>query len=180
MDLSNYIESKPNHFKRIVWFFINLTLFRCIPSTQLRYFRNALLKLFGAKMPWDILVYSSARIWAPWNLTIGKNSCIGPNTIIYNKSPIIIHDNCVVSQGAQLCTATHDISDPNHPLIHFPIVLHDKTWVAANAFIGPGVTIAEGAVVGACAVVFKNVDAWHVVAGNPAKFVKLRVMSNAK
>nr|WP_151765338.1 putative colanic acid biosynthesis acetyltransferase [Acinetobacter soli] len=180
MDLSNYVEPKPHHIKRILWYFINATIFRCIPSIQLRYIRNAILKLFGANIPWGTLIYSSSKIWAPWNLIVGKSSCIGPNTEIYNKAPIIIKDNCIVSQGAKLYTASHDFTDVRHPLIHFPITLEDKTWVAADAFIGPGVTIHEGAVVGARAVVFKDVEAWHVVAGNPAKFVKLRVMSNAK
>ena len=50
------------------------------------------------------------------------------------------------------------------------------SWVAARAFIGMGVTIGEGAVVGACAAVFKNVEPWTVVGGNPAKFIKKRVI----
>jgi len=178
VDLSNYIEDKPHHIKRIIWYLINFTIFRCIPSIQLRYLRNGLLKLFGAEIPWDTLIYASSQIWAPWNLKMGKNSCIGPNTKIYNKSPIIIHDNCVISQGAYLCTASHDITDIRHPLIHYPITIDDKVWIAADAFIGPGVHIHEGAVVGARAVVFKDIESWTVVIGNPAKFVKHRVMKN--
>lgn len=179
MDLSNYKEPKPHHMKRIIWYLINASIFRYIPSIQLRYFRNSLLKMFGADIPWNTLIYGSCRIWAPWNLKVGKNSCIGPYTEIYNKSMVIIQDNCVVSQGTKLYTASHDITDSTHPLIHFPIILESKSWVAADAFIGPGVTIHEGAVVGARAVVFKDVGAWHVVAGNPAKFVKMREIKRA-
>ena len=63
------------------------------------------------------------------------------------------------------------------PLLHSPIVMQDHSWVAAEAFIGPGVTIGEGAVVGARAAVFRDVEAWSVVGGNPAKFLKKRVIN---
>jgi len=135
-----------------------------------------LLQLFGAKIPLGSLVYSSCKIWAPWNLEIGKNSCVGPNTELYNKAKIVIGDNSVISQGAKLFTASHDITDSSHPLIYFPITVGHKAWIAADAFIGPGVNIGDGAVVGARAVVFKNVGAWEVVGGNPAKFIKKREM----
>ncbi|MEO9480995.1 MAG: putative colanic acid biosynthesis acetyltransferase [Maribacter dokdonensis] len=178
MDLSNYKEPKPNHLKRIVWYIINRTIFYALPGIPLRSIRNLILRAFGAKVPLKGLIYSTAKIWAPWNLEMDEHSCIGPRTEIYNKNKIIIGKNCVVSQGAYLCTATHDISDSSHPLISFPIILKDRSWVAADVFVGPGVTIGEGAVVGARAAVFKNVEAWCVVGGNPAKFIKKRIIKN--
>jgi len=63
-------------------------------------------------------------------------------------------------------------------LTHHPIVIGSQSWIAARAFIGPGVTIGEGAVVGACAAVFKDVEPWTVVGGNPAKFIKKREIKN--
>ncbi|WKX77482.1 putative colanic acid biosynthesis acetyltransferase [Zobellia laminariae] len=137
-----------------------------------------LLRAFGAKVPLKVMVYSSAKIWAPWNLEMDEHSCIGPRTEIYNKNKIIIGKNCVVSQGAYLCTATHDISDSSHPLISSPIIMNDKSWIAADVFVGPGVTIGEGAVVGARSAVFKDVQPWTVVGGNPAKFIKNRIIKN--
>ena len=125
MDLSNYREPKPNHLKRIIWYIVNRTIFYALPGAPLRIFRNVILRAFGAKVPLKGLVYSCAKIWAPWNLEMDENSCIGPGAEIYNKSKIVIGKNCVVSQGAYLCTATHDISDSSHPLISFPIVLKD-------------------------------------------------------
>ena len=176
MDLSNYKEEKPNYVKRILWILINATIFRILMGTKLRYVRNILLQLFGAKIPLGSLIYSSCKIWAPWNLEIGKNSCVGPNTELYNKAKIVIGDNSVISQGAKLFTASHDITDSRHPLIYFPITVGHKAWIAADAFIGPGVSVGDGAVVGARAAVFKNVGAWEVVGGNPAKFIKKREM----
>ena len=176
MDLSKYKEPKPKHLKRIIWYMVNRTIFYCIPGIPFRQLRNLILRAFGARIPLRSLVYPSAKIWAPWNLELGKHSTIGPNTQIYNKANIIIGNNCVVSQGAYLCTATHDIMDSKHSLLSSPIILKDKSWVAADVFIGPGVTIGEGAVIGARAVVFKDVDPWTVVGGNPAKYIKKRII----
>lgn len=176
MNLSQYREEKPHRFKQICWKVINVTLFRCLIGTQLRFLRNILLRMFGAKIPLDSLIYPSCTIWAPWNLEIGKYSCVGPDTKLYNKNKIIIRHNAVVSQGCFLCTASHDITDPKHSLTTAPIIIEDRAWVAADAFVGMGVTIGRGAVVGARAAVFKDVEPWTVVGGNPAKFIKKRII----
>lgn len=176
MDLSHYSEPKPHHLKRIVWYFVNATLFRCLIGTQLRVVRNIILRAFGAKIPLKSLVYPSCKIWAPWNLEVGEHSCVGPNTQLYNKARIVLKNNVVVSQESFLCTASHDITDNKHPLITAPIVIGDRAWVAARAYVGPGVTIGEGAVVGATASVYKDVEPWTVVGGNPVKVIKKRVI----
>ena len=95
---------------------------------------------------------------------------------MYSKGEIKIGNNVTISQGAYLCTATHDISSQTMDLICKPIVIEDNVWIASHATILPGVTIGEGAVVGACAVVTKDVAPWTVVGGNPAKFIKKRVL----
>lgn len=175
-DNPHYHEEKPHFAKRILWTLINRTLFRCLVGYQLRYVRNFILRIFGAELPLFSLVYSSSTIYAPWNLKMGRHSCIGPNSRIYNKDKISIGNFCVVSQGAYLCTASHDITDPKHSLVTAPIVIKDRAWVAADTFVGMGVTVGEGAVVGARAAVFKDVEPWTVVGGNPAKFIKKRIL----
>ena len=97
---------------------------------------------------------------------------------IYNKAKISIGNNSVVSQNVYLCTASHDITSSLHPLITAPIIVEDQVWIAADAFIGMGVTVSEGAVVGARAAVFKDVAPWTVVGGNPARFIKQRLIIN--
>lgn len=176
MNLSQYKEEKPHHYKRIVWAIINATLFRILVGRPFKQLRNCILRLFGAKIPLASLVYPSCKIYAPWNLEVGQYSCIGPNTELYNKAPIIIGDNAVVSQKSFLCTASHEITDPKHSLVTAPIVIGNNAWVAARAFVSMGVTIGEGAVVGATASVFKDVEPWTVVGGNPARFIKKRIM----
>lgn len=87
-----------------------------------------------------------------------------------------IGNNVTISQYAFLCAATHDYEDATMPLVTAPIVIDNGAWICAASFVGPGVTIGEGAVVGAKAVVTKDVAPWDVVAGNPAKPVKKRVL----
>lgn len=176
MDLSHYTEPKPHRLKQLAWRMVNATLFRWLAGTPLKIPRNLLLRAFGAKIPLGSLVYASCKIYAPWNLTVGNYSCVGPYVELYNKARITIGDNAVVSQRTYLCTASHDITSPLHTLITAPISIGDRAWIASEAFIGMGVTIGEGAVVGARAAVFKSVEPWTVVGGNPAKFIKKRII----
>jgi putative colanic acid biosynthesis acetyltransferase WcaF len=177
-NLSHCEEQKPNYLKRIVWYMVNATLFRCLIGMSCREIRNMILRLFGAKIPLKSLVYSSCKIYAPWNLEIGMHACVGPNTELYNKDKITIKDNVVISQGSYLCTASHDISKKQFPLVTAPIIIENQAWIAAGTFIGMGVTIGEGAVVGARAAVFKDIEPWTVVGGNPAKFIKKRMIKD--
>ena len=105
-------------------------------------------------------------------------SCLDENVICYNVAPIHIGAQSTVSQGAFLCTASHDITDKKNPLITAPIVIESQAWVAADAYVGMGVTIGEGAVVGARAAVFKDVEPWTVVGGNPAHLLKERIIKS--
>ena len=140
--------------------------------------KRALLRAFGAKIADTANVYASAKVYFPTNLVMKEYSCLASDVDCYNVDKVVIGANSTVSQGAYLCTASHDITNPHNPLITAPIVIEDQAWVAADAFVGMGVTIGEGAVVGARAAVFKDVEPWTVVGGNPAKFIKNRVIKD--
>ena len=107
---------------------------------------------------------------------MGAHSCIGPAVDCYNVAKIEIGAFATVSQYTYLCGATHDYRSLAMPLVPKPIVIGERAWVAAGAFIGPGVTIGPGAVIGARSCVTRDVPAWTVVAGNPARFLKERVL----
>ncbi len=173
--LENYREVKPHYLKRILWSVINKTIFRLLVGPWFKKARIMLLKMFGAQCGKDCDVYPSAVVFAPWNLRIG-NACIGPRVNVYNKDIVTIGDRCVVSQDSTICTASHNIYDDSFALITSPIHIESYAWVASDAFVGMGVTIGEGAVVGARAAVFKDVEPWTVVGGNPAQFIKKRVL----
>lgn len=138
--------------------------------------RSALLRLFGATIGKEIHIYNSATIYMPWNIEIGDWSSIGEHAYIYNLGKVKIGAKSTISHRAHLCAGTHDYSDSALPLLKHSITICDQVWVCADAFVGPGVTVGEGAVVGARAVVTKDVAPWTVVAGNPAKFIKNRVL----
>lgn len=163
--------------KRIIWNVTVLVLFRPFITPVFGKWRIALLKMFGAKVEWDSNVYASVKIWAPWRLQMGHGACLGPDVICYNQDWVVLEDDAVVSQYSYLCTAGHDVNMMNtadKSLITAPIILRRSSWIGSRAFVGMGVEIGEGAVVGATASVYKSVESWVVVGGNPAKLIKKR------
>jgi len=107
---------------------------------------------------------------------MAEDSCLADDVECYSVAPITLGPHSTVSQYTYLCTASHDYEDPDFRLLAKPIRIGARAWVAAGTFVGPGVTIAEGAVVGARSAVFKDVEQWTVVAGNPARYLKRRRM----
>ena len=108
----------------------------------------------------------------PWNLEMHEYSCLAPQVDCYNVAKIIIKVNSTVSKKAYLCTASHDITKSSNLLIFAPIIIQDQVWIGASAYINMGVKIGQGSVIGATASVYKNVQPWSIVGGNPAKFIK--------
>lgn len=162
--------------KRGVWNIVWAIFFRPFPSKIFRVWRNFVLRIFGAKIHKRAGVYASCKIWAPWNLEMKRNAWLGPNVNCYNTTKIVLDEDVTISQNATLCASSHNIYSSKHELIVKPIIVCRKAWVASEAFVGMGVTIGEGAVVGARAAVFKDVEPWTVVGGNPAKFIKKRII----
>lgn len=166
-----------NKLARACWNLVSAFLFRPFGTKLFNKWRIFLLKLFGADIKWDSGVYCSAKIWAPWNLKMGHNSWLGPDTICYNQALISIGDNATVSQYSFLCTASHKtdmLNENDMGLIISPITLKEGCWVGARAYVGMGVVIGEYSIVGATASVYKDVDKLTIVGGNPAKFIKSR------
>jgi len=168
-----------NKLARGVWTVAYYFLFRPFPTKVFNCWRIFILRCFGAKIHSRAGVYASCRIWAPWNLQLENNAWIGPYVDCYNVANVMLGAHVTISQYSYLCTASHDFTDIKHPLVAAPIEVKDHAWVAARAFVGPGVSIGEGAVIGACGVVIKDVEPWMVVAGNPAKPLKKREIRSA-
>jgi len=166
-----------NRLGRVLWHVVWLMLYRPTPRS-FHLWRCFLLRLFGAKIGKGAHPYPSAKIWAPWNLEMADHSCLSEYVDCYSVDKIHIGSHAVVSQYTFLCTASHDYEAPDFPLVTAPIIIDANAWLAADVFIGPGVTVGEGAVVGARSSVFKNIDPWTIVAGHPAKFIKNRNPNN--
>jgi putative colanic acid biosynthesis acetyltransferase WcaF len=136
--------------------------------------RAFLLRLFGARIGPGVHVYPSARVWYPPNLEMGEGASLGRGANCYCMGLISIGAHAVVSQGAHLCAGTHDPDDPGFPLTPRPIGIGAYAWIAAEAFVGPGVTVGEGAVLGARGVTTKDLAPWTIYAGNPATRLRER------
>jgi putative colanic acid biosynthesis acetyltransferase WcaF len=176
IDLSKYEHtfSLKNKIGRVIWNICYWLLFRPSGMGPFRLWRIMLLKIFGAEISWKANVYGSAKIWAPWNLKLAEYATLGRQVDCYNQGRIEIGANTTISQKAYLCASSHNINDPKNSLILMPITIEDQVWIAADAFIGPNVKVGQGAVVGARSAVFKYVEPWTVVGGNPAKFLNKR------
>ena len=162
-----------NRLGRAAWAGVWLLLYRPSPK-PLHVWRRWLLRLFGARVGRGAHPYPSAKIWAPWNLDMGAHSCLADHVDCYCVDAVTLGTGATVSQYSYLCTASHDYEEPSIPLITAPITIGARAWVTAEVYVGPGVTIGEGAVIGARSSVFKDVAPWMVVAGNPAREIKQR------
>jgi putative colanic acid biosynthesis acetyltransferase WcaF len=164
--------SSTQNAARVAWAVV-YPLFRFSPRPFFGW-RVSLLRLFGARVGRNVHVYPSARVTMPWNLEVGEWSSIGEDVLLYDLGKVSIGSRVTISHRAQLCAGTHDYRRLDMPLLKPPIRVGDDAWICANAFVGPGVAVGEGAVVGACAVAVRDVPAWSIVAGNPAQVVGRR------
>lgn len=164
--------SRREQIGRILWG-LATPLFRLSPR-PLWGWRRFLLRIFGAKVGQDVHVYPTARITIPWNLTLGDGCAVGDRAILYALGPITIGTRTTVSQYAHLCAGSHDWRSPKMPLTKPPITIGSDAWICADAFIGPGITISDGAIIGARAVITRNISPQDIVAGNPARKIATR------
>lgn len=180
LDIAHYENalSRKHQLVRLVWNIVWPLGTWFLPRSVGMPWKRALLRMFGAHIAKTANVYSSAKVYYPANLWMDEYSCLAADVDCYNVAPIRIGAQSTVSQGAFLCTASHDITDPKNHLITRPIVVEQGAWIGAKAYVGMGVTVHEGAVVGATASVYKDVEAWTVVGGNPARFIKKRIIKD--
>jgi putative colanic acid biosynthesis acetyltransferase WcaF len=134
--------------------------------------RVILLRAFGAKIGEGVVVRSGVNITFPWRFTAGDHVWIGDEVMILSLAPVVIGSNCCISQRTFLCTGSHDFSSPAFSLKTAPITIKDGCWVAASAFIAPGVEIGPASMVTAGSVVVTNVPPRVIVRGNPATVIK--------
>lgn len=158
-----------------LWYFAGQPLVRSYLITSSA-FRRWLLRAFGASIGRGVYIKPGLRVKFPWYLEVGEYSWLGEDLWIDNLAQVTIGAHACVSQGVYLCTGNHDWSSPNMKLFRRQITCERGSWVGAKSVICPGVTVGEGAVVGAGSVVSKDVPPFQIHAGNPARFVRRRVL----
>lgn len=151
---------------RILWVFGSV-IFRWMPR-HFWFVKNVILRIFGATVGKQTRIESSAYIKMPWNVVIGDYCAIGEEVHVYSLGKVCIGDRVTISQQAYICAGSHDLQSNKRELLKPGIFIKDDVWVAARGFIGPGIILEEGSVIGAGAVVFSNVDAHALMVGNPA------------
>lgn len=163
-----------NKLIRLIWSIVWIFAARWMPRFMFNRWRAFVLRCFGAKIGRHCRLTSSMEVWMPSRLFMGNQVWIDKGVNLYNVERITIGDNAIISDGAYICTATHDITKRDFPLVTAPVTIGPSAWIAAHAIVLPGMTIGEGAVVAAGAVVVKDVEPWTVVGGNPARVIKKR------
>jgi len=133
--------------------------------------RAGLLRLFGARLGRGVVIRSGANITFPWRLTTGDHVWIGEDVLILSLAPVTLGSHVCLSQRAFLCTGSHAWRRETFDLRTRPIVVGDSVWIAAQAFVGAGVSVGHGSVVSAGCVVTENVPENSVAKGNPATIV---------
>jgi putative colanic acid biosynthesis acetyltransferase WcaF len=164
-----------NRLARVAWGLTWLMLARFTPP-PLHGWRRLVLRAFGARVARGARIHGSAMVWLPANLELGENCLIGPRVRLYNQGRISIGARSVISQGAHVCASTHDLRDPHFQLLLRPVTIGSGCWIAAEAFVGPGVTTGDRAVLAARGVLFEDAAADTVYRGNPAVAIKQREM----
>jgi putative colanic acid biosynthesis acetyltransferase WcaF len=166
--------------QRMVWRMVEATLFRWSPRAW-HGFRARLLKLFGADItdPGKVVIFPTASIVFPAKLSLAERAMIGPNVKVYNLAAISLGRGANISQNTHLCAGSHDYKKWSMPLVAKPIVIGENAWIAADVFVGPGVSIGALCVVGARSVVIKDLPPSTVCAGNPCRVLKQRIPPTA-
>jgi putative colanic acid biosynthesis acetyltransferase WcaF len=161
---------------RMAWSCVWGTLFRCSPHNAYAW-RAMLLRVFHANIGADVRIRRTVWVEIPWNLTIGDQSVVGDHAILYCLGPVKIGRYATISQYAHLCAGSHDTRSRRMELLRPPITIGDDVWVAADAFVGPGVTIGDRTILAARSSAFKDLPPDVIAVGSPAKAVKKREFS---
>ncbi|HTR40645.1 MAG TPA: putative colanic acid biosynthesis acetyltransferase [Pseudomonadales bacterium] len=179
VDLSSYSAarfdrgaSKP---REALWLLVSLVLFRLCPLC-LSPLKRTILRAFGAQIGRGVVIKPQVKITFPWKLTIGDHVWLGEECWLLNLERITIGNNVSISQRAFLCTGNHNYKSPTFDLIVKPITVEDGAWIGAGAWVGPGVRVGTHAVLAAGSVAAKDLEPFGIYGGNPAVFVKQRVI----
>jgi len=183
VDLSRFsnedFDRGASRVKEALWIAVKALFF--LPAWPMpSSFRVRLLRLFGARVGQGVVIRSRVNITFPWRVGIGDQVWLGEEVLIVSLAPVIIESNVCISQRAFLCTGSHNRHRADFALITKPIHVRAGSWIAAQAFIGPGVEIGSGAVVSAGSVVMQAVPAESLARGNPAQVSAKREAESAK
>lgn len=136
--------------------------------------KSFVLRLFGARVGRGVVIKPGVKITFPWKLSVGNHVWLGEDSWLINLVSITIEDSVCISQGAMLCTGNHDFKSRRFNLITQEIHIKRGSWIAANAWVGPGVLVESHAVLCAGSVTNHDLEPYGIYQGNPAVKVRVR------
>ena len=160
---------------RALWYLAEATLFRFSPRPLYRW-RNWLLRRFGARVHPSARIRPTVTVEVPWHLTVGPEAIVGDHVILYCLGEVSIGARAVVSQYAHLCSGSYDYTTRTMTLVTRPIIIEDDAWIAADVFVGPGVTVGRDSVVGARSTVLHSLPPGMICAGDNARPMAPRIV----
>ncbi len=179
VDLKHYnnyeYSTGASTLKRILWFFANGLIVKN-RLNPLMFTKRFVLKLFGAKLGKRVIIKPGLNVKFPWKLEVGNYVWLGENVWIENQALVKVADNVCVSQDAKLITGNHDFTKPTFDLITKSITLEDGVWVGARSIVCPGVILGSHSILSVGSVATSNLEPYSIYQGNPAVFIKLRVI----
>jgi acetyltransferase-like isoleucine patch superfamily enzyme len=151
-----------------------ILILHCAGYVPSHYFRRFFYRIFGMKIGSGSTLHMHASFYNPINITIGEDSIIGEGAVLDGRDKLTIGNHVDIATDVMIYNSQHDIKDPDFKAICSPVVIQDYVFIGPRAIILPGVTIKKGAVVGAGAVVTKDVEEYTIVGGVPAKQIGVR------
>jgi putative colanic acid biosynthesis acetyltransferase WcaF len=156
-----------------LWWLAQATVINCSPQVFYGW-RRFWLRLFGAQIGKKVLIRPSVKITYPWKVSIGDYSWIGDDVVLYSLGEIEIGSNTVISQKSYLCTGSHDYTKESFDIFSKKITVGNSCWLATDVFVAPGITISDGAIVGARSSVLSDINSKTINVGSPAKEIRER------
>lgn len=171
------VEKIIARFKNILLEFLLfiLHLAGCLPSHHLR---RLIYRLAGVKIGKGSSLHMGIRFYDPRNISIGQDTLIGEYSVLDGRDKLIIGNHVDIASQVMIYNSKHDINDEYFLAKSYPVVIEDYVFIGPRTIIMPGVKIGKGAIVGAAAVVTKDVPPSSIVGGIPAKTIGERKLKN--
>ncbi len=160
--------------RRNMWSYLRPRLLAELGKVPSHALRNYFYRRSGVTLPHSSSLHGRATIYAPEGIVVGQNCTIGDNCILDGRAGITFGDNVNVGAHVAIYTREHDVDSPDFAEVGAPVRIGSYAWLASHSVILPGVTVGEGAVVAAGAVVSRNVAPYTLVGGNPAQVIRER------
>ena len=163
--------------KTIFGEFINMKL-RWTGYVPSHYFRRFIYRFYGVKMGKGSAIHMGAVFYNPSNIVIGQDTIIGENAVLDGRDKLVIGSHVDIASEVMIYNCEHDVQSADFHAVSAPVIIEDFVFIGPRAIILPGVKIKKGAVVGAGAVVTKDVSEFTIVGGVPAKEIGERKNKN--